>query len=61
MSTWRDDHITDKQKQLIADMQEFGPYSLPGFYGMTKGEAADYIEQYGKIAREDINMIVRGY
>lgn len=57
MSTWRDDPITDRQKQLIADMQEFSPYSLPRFCGMTKGEAADYIEQYGKIAHEDINMI----
>ena len=61
MSTWRDDPITEKQKQCIADMQEFSPYPLPEFYGMTKGEAADYISKYGKMAHENAVMIARGY
>lgn len=61
MSEWKNEPITEKQKQLIADMQEFSPYSLPRFCGMTKGEAADYINQYGKMAHENAVMIARGY
>ena len=58
---WRDDPITDKQKQLIADMQEFSCYPLPRFEGKTKGEASDYIDKWGKLAHEDVNSHKFGY
>lgn len=44
--TWRDDPITEKQQQLIDDMQEFSEYPLPLFSGNTKGEACDYIDKW---------------
>lgn len=61
MRHWRDDPITDRQKQCIEDMQEFSCYPIPRFTGMTKGEAADYINEYGKLAHEDINSKMFGY
>lgn len=59
--TWRDDPITDKQKTLIDDMMEYSDYLLPQFTGTTKGEAADYIDKYGKLAHEDVNSQTFGY
>lgn len=44
--TWRNDPITEKQQQLIDDMQEFSEYPLPKFSGTTKGEACDYIDKW---------------
>ena len=61
MRYWRDDPITDKQKQCIEDMQEFSYYPIPRFTGTTKGEAADYINEYGKLAHEDVNGKMFGY
>lgn len=58
---WRDDPITDKQKMLIEDMMEFSAYPLPKFTGSTKGEAADYIDKYRKLAHEDVNSPTFGY
>ena len=59
--TWRDDPITDKQKTLIDDMMGYSDYLLPQFTGTTKGEAADYIDKYGKLAHEDVNSQTFGY
>ena len=47
---WRNDPITEKQKQYIAEMQEFSEFPLPPFTGTTKGEASDYINKYIKQA-----------
>lgn len=46
MSTWKTLPITDKQRKLIMDMQEFSEYPLPEFKGTTRGEASDYIDQW---------------
>jgi len=51
--SWRELEITQKQADCIADMQEFSPYPIPKFEGKTRGEAADYIDRYGKMAHED--------
>ena len=47
--SWRDDPITEKQEQLIADMEEeacMNDAFIPAFIGTTKGEASDYISNY---------------
>ena len=41
--SWRSDPITDNQKRLIEEMNEFSEFPLPEFIGTTKGEASDYI------------------
>jgi hypothetical protein len=51
---WRDDPITDKQKALISEMQEFSEYRLPDFTGKTKGEASDYIDKWIAKSHEKI-------
>lgn len=51
---WRFDPITEKQKAYIFEMQEFSELPLPFFRGKTKGEAADYINRYIKIAHESV-------
>ena len=61
MNDWRKDEITEKQKSYIADMQEFSEYPLPVFNGTTKGEAADYINKYTKLAHESSWGIEHGY
>ena len=52
MNPWRLRPITDKQKKYIDEMQNYSPYPLPKFEGKTRGEAADYIDKYGKLAHE---------
>lgn len=52
---WRDKPITEKQKNCIAEMQEFSHYPIPLFTGTTRGEASDYIDKYGELAYEDVN------
>lgn len=47
--TWRDDPITEKQEQTIANMEEnacMNDAFVPPFTGKTKGEASDYISNY---------------
>ena len=44
MLSWRDKKPTQKQLDLIAEMQEFSEYHLPIFDGKTRGEAHDWIE-----------------
>ncbi len=61
MRDWRNDPITEKQKECIEEMQEFSYYPLPVFTGTTKGEASDYIDKYGKIAHENVNSPTFGY
>lgn len=61
MSNWRNDPLTEKQKKYIEDMQEFCAYPIPAFKGTTKGEAAEYIEKYSKLAHEDVNSPMYGY
>ena len=53
--SWRDKEITEKQKQCIAEMQEFSCYPLPKFEGTTRGEASDYIDKWHKLGYEDVN------
>lgn len=52
---WRDKEITERQKECIDAMIEFSCYPLPTFTGTTRGEAADFIDKYGKIAHENVN------
>lgn len=59
--SWRDDEITEKQKQLIEEMQEFSDYQLPEFKGTTKGEASDYIDKWNRLAHENVNSPMFGY
>lgn len=58
---WRDLPITKKQKDCIKTMMEFSHYPIPKFTGATRGDAADYIDKYGKIAHEDVNSHGFGY
>jgi len=43
---WRNDKPTDKQLELIKEMQKLN--NIPVFEGTTKGDACDYIRRYGK-------------
>ena len=52
---WRKKRITEKQKKCIEAMCEFSCYPLPAFTGTTRGDAADFITKYGKIAHENVN------
>ena len=58
---WRKEPITDKQRKLIEEMQEFSCYPLPLFTGTTKGEASDYIDAHAKLAFEDVYSPTFGY
>ena len=49
MRNWRKDPITEKQEQMIANMEETACMNdafIPPFSGSTKGEAYDYISNY---------------
>lgn len=52
---WRNDPDTLKQLAYIAEMREFSEYELPPFTGKTKGQAADYINKYIKLAHTNFN------
>ena len=58
---WKNDPVTQKQLDYIAEMQEFSPYPLPSFTGTTKGEAAAYIDAWNKLAHESLWGIEHGY
>lgn len=58
---WRSKEPTEKQLVYIRDMMEFSPYPLPMFEGKTRGEAADYIGQYRKLACQNEWAIEHGY
>ena len=48
-NSWRNDPVTEKQKQLILDMWEDAWRNgalIPEFGGKTKGEASDYISRW---------------
>ena len=59
--SWRDDPITEKQREFIEEAMEFSVYPIPAFKGKTKGEASDWIDKYGKLATENPWAIERGY
>ena len=59
--SWRDKEPSEKQLNLIAEMQEFSEYPLPDFKGTTRGEAHDWIESNWKLAHESIWAIEHGY
>lgn len=42
---WEDEPMTEKQRALIAEMNEFSDFPLPEFNGSTKGEAAKWIDE----------------
>ena len=48
MDNWRILPITEKQINKIIEIQNQSEISLPPFKGGTRGEASDYIEEYGK-------------
>ena len=52
---WRDEPVTEKQRRLIAEMQEFSEFPLPAFNGRTKGEASDWIDQNMRKAHETMD------
>lgn len=59
---WRSDPATEKQIAYIEEMQEFSEIPLPLFTGKTKGDAADYIDKYIKIAHQRaLDYNERGY
>lgn len=58
---WRNDPITQRQRECIETMMEFSQYPIPVFDGTTKGEASDYIDKYGKLAYEDVDSPTYGY
>lgn len=58
---WRDKEPTMSQIALIMEMQEFSDYPLPAFEGETRGDAADYIDKWGKLAHENVNSPMFGY
>lgn len=53
---WRNEPMTEKQKELIAEMQEFSEFPLSEFNGKTKGEASDWIDKNIKKAHETMNL-----
>lgn len=55
MADWRNDKATEKQLQYIAEMHEFSDYPLPEFEGHTKGEAAEYIDKWSKLAHSRVD------
>ena len=61
MSDWRNQPITSKQKEYIADIIEFSAFCPPPFTGTTRGEASDYIDKYGKELHDDPNGHGFGY
>ena len=49
MRNWRSDPITEKQEQMIANIEEDAMMNgaiIPLFSGKTKGDACDYINNY---------------
>lgn len=52
MKNWRNDPMTEKQRRLIFEMNEFSEFPLPTFHGTTKGEASDWIDQNMSRAHE---------
>jgi len=48
--SWRDDPITQKQKDLIQRIE------TDTFVGKTKGEASDYIKTHLRTQDDDIGM-----
>ena len=53
-NNWRNDPVTDKQRELIHDMRTHSDWPLPAFTGTTKGEASDYIDRWIAKAHETI-------
>ena len=58
---WRKSPMTERQKGYIEEMREMSEFPLPEFSGSTKGEAADYIDRYIKMAHESSWGIENGY
>lgn len=61
MKDWRNEPITQKQKDYILEIQEMSDFYLPEFYGKTKGEASDYINTYKQYIYESSWAIEHGY
>ena len=61
--SWRNDPITDKQKECIKQMLEYSYYPLPdiNLEIATKGEASDYIDKWGELGFEDVSSPMFGY
>ena len=49
---WRNKPITDKQKKLICEMNEFSEFPIPKFTGSNRGDASDYINKYLSKSKE---------
>jgi hypothetical protein len=61
MISWRDKKPTQKQLDLIAEMEEFSDFPLPAFKGTTRGEAYDWIQKNWDLAHESSWAIEHGY
>lgn len=59
--SWKDEPYTEKQRCYIEDIYDYSEYQPPMFTGTTKGEAAEYIDKYGKLAHESLWAIENGY
>ena len=49
MKSWRNDPITEKQDKMIAKIEEDAMMNgaiIPPFFGKTKGDAYDYINNF---------------
>ncbi len=61
MINWRDKEPTQKQLDLIEEMEEFSDFPLPSFKGTTRGEAHDWIQKNWALAHESAWAIEHGY
>ena len=59
--SWRDEPMTEKQREWILEMQEHSEHPLPPFKGITKGEASDYINKNIALAYTSLWASENGY
>ena len=60
---WREEKPTQRQIDCIKEMLEFSEYPIPyiDVKAMTKGEASDYIDAYGKIGHTSTVALIHGW
>ena len=61
MNSWRDKEPTQKQLDLIEEMEEYSDFPLPPFIGKTRGEAHDWIKSNWELAHESSWAMEHGY
>lgn len=60
-SAWRDKAPTEKQLQMIREIEEFAEYKIPRFDGVTRGEASDWIARHIDAGHKSMWAIEHGY